>query len=181
MSAITVRVAILTISDAGFRGERQDTSGDAIAAWVDAHAFMVCDRRIIPDETVAIARTLMEWADEGLAEVVITTGGTGLTPRDVTPEATRSVLDREAPGIAEAIRAEALAGFPRAALSRGLAGVRGKTLIVNLPGSPGGVKDGLTVLERWLEHAVELVRGERTDHDAAGASSSRGPAGPLTT
>ena len=178
-SPLTVRVAILTISDAGFRGERQDTSGDAIAGWVDAHGFMLVDRRIIPDETVAIARSLMEWADEGLAELVITTGGTGLTPRDVTPEATRAVLEREAPGIAEAIRAEALARFPRAALSRGLAGVRGRTLIVNLPGSPGGVNDGLVVLTRWVHHAVEMVRGEHTSHAGDRATGGSGDPRPL--
>ena len=113
----------------------------------------------MPDETSAIVRTLVDWSDGGGTDLMLTTGGTGLTPRDVTPEATRAVLEREAPGIAEAIRAEALARFPRAALSRGLAGVRGKTLIVNLPGSTGGVNDGLTVLTRWVHHAVEMVRG----------------------
>jgi molybdopterin adenylyltransferase len=173
---MSVRVAVLTISDAGARGEREDTSGDAIVAWVEARGFALADRRLVPDDTVDIARTLMEWADRDSADVVLSTGGTGLTGRDVTPEATRSVLTREAPGIAEALRAEALERFPRAALSRVTAGVRGRTLIINLPGSIGGVRDGLAVLERWIEHAVDLVRGERTDHDAL---SSRGPAGPV--
>ena len=157
-------MAVLTISDAGARGERADTSGDAIVAWLSTRGFALADRRLVPDDTVAIVRALAEWADRDVADLVLSTGGTGLTERDVTPEATRAVLTREAPGIAEALRAEALSRFPRAALSRGIAGVRGKTLIVNLPGSPGGVKDGLAVLERWIEHAVELVRGERTDH-----------------
>lgn len=159
-----VRVAVLTISDAGFRGEREDTSGDAIAGWVSSHGFAPAARSVVPDETAEIVRALVDWCDGGGVDLIVTTGGTGLTPRDVTPEATRAVLDREAPGIAEAIRAEALARFPRAALSRGLAGVRGQTLIVNLPGSTGGVNDGLSVLTRWVHHAIELVRGEHTGH-----------------
>jgi molybdenum cofactor synthesis domain-containing protein len=161
------RVAILTVSDAGARGERADTSGDRIAEWVRARGYELAARTLVPDETLAIARALCAWADTATADLVLTTGGTGLTPRDVTPEATRSVLEREAPGISEALRVSVLGGFPRAALSRGLAGIRGRTLIINLPGSPGGVKDGLTVLEQWIEHAIDLVRGERTDHGAA--------------
>jgi molybdenum cofactor synthesis domain-containing protein len=159
-----IRVAVLTISDAGARGERADSSGDSIVAWVAERGLALAVRSLVPDETVAIVRALSSWADGGEVDLIITTGGTGLTPRDITPEATRAVLDRDAPGIAEAIRMEALARFPRAALSRGLAGVRGRTLIVNLPGSPGGVADGLAVLARWVEHAVALVRGERSDH-----------------
>ena len=161
---MTVRVAVLTISTAGARGERADGSGDRIAAWVAEREFELADRKLVSDDSVEIVRALLELADGGGCDLVITTGGTGLTPSDVTPEATRAVLEREAPGIAEAIRVAALPGFPRAALSRGLAGVRGKTLIVNLPGNPGGVKDGLAVLQQWIEHAVDLVRGERTEH-----------------
>jgi molybdenum cofactor synthesis domain-containing protein len=159
-----MRVAILTISDAGSRGERADLSGDAIAEWAEARGHAVAERALVPDDTPAIVRTLAAWADGDRADLILTTGGTGLTARDVTPEATRAVLEKEAPGIAEAIRAAALPAFPRAALSRGLAGVRGRTLIVNLPGSPGGVRDGLAVLDGIAAHAVELVRGTGTAH-----------------
>ncbi|MBA3892965.1 MAG: MogA/MoaB family molybdenum cofactor biosynthesis protein [Gemmatimonadales bacterium] len=161
---MTLRIAILTISDAGSRGERMDTSGDAIAAWAAGRGYSLVERGLVPDETGRIAATLAAWADGGKADLLLTTGGTGLTPRDVTPEATRAVLDREAPGIAEALRMSVYPRFPRAALSRGLAGVRGSTLIVNLPGSPGGVRDGLAVLEQIVEHAVELIRNEKTGH-----------------
>jgi molybdopterin adenylyltransferase len=161
---MTIRLAILTISDAGSRGERADTSGDAIAAWAGERGYSLVERTLVPDETTRIVAALMRWADGDRIDLILTTGGTGLTARDVTPEATRAVLDKEAPGIAEAIRNAAYPRFPRAALSRGLAGVRGKTLIVNLPGSPGGVKDGLAVLNDLVEHAVGLVRGDQTEH-----------------
>jgi len=161
---MSLRVAVLTISDAGARGERADTSGDAIVAWATERGYRIAERALVPDESSRIVATLAGWADADRADLALTTGGTGLTPRDVTPEATRAVLDKEAPGIAEALRMAVYPRFPRAALSRGLAGVRGRTLIVNLPGSPGGVRDGLAVLEGVVEHAVELVRGERTAH-----------------
>ncbi len=159
-----MRLAILTISDAGHRGERADTSGDAIAAWAAERGYALAERALVPDETGRIAGMLCAWADGDVADLVLTTGGTGLTARDVTPEATRAVLEKEAPGIAEALRMAVYPRFPRAALSRGTAGVRARTLIVNLPGSTGGVRDGLAVLNDLVEHAVELVRGERTGH-----------------
>ncbi len=159
-----LRLAILTISDAGSRGERADGSGDLIASWARERGYTLAQRALVPDETGRIAAILAEWADGNRADVILTTGGTGLTARDVTPEATRAILDKEAPGIAEALRMSAFPRFPRSALSRGLAGVRARTLIVNLPGSTGGVRDGLSVLNDLVEHAVELVRGEKTGH-----------------
>ena len=160
-----MRIGILTISDLGVIGQRADTSGDAILAWAGAHGYEVAVRSVVPDETDRIAGKLVRWADSGEVDVILTTGGTGLTERDVTPEATEAVVDRLAPGIAEALRGVAAPKFPRAWLSRGLAGTRGKTLIVNLPGSTGGVADGLAVLELFLEHAVELVTGAQTAHE----------------
>src|SRR4051812_48284338 len=131
-----MRVAILTISDAGARGERADTSGDAIVTWAQGRRYEVAERALVPDDVVQIVRTLTHWCDEGRADLVLTTGGTGLSPRDITPQATRAVIDREAQGIAEHLRAVAAPTFPRAVLSRGLAGTRNRTLIINLPGSP---------------------------------------------
>ena len=161
---MTLRLAILTVSDAGSRGERADGSGDLIASWGKERGYTLAGRALVPDETGPIASLLAEWSDEDRADVILTTGGTGLTPRDVTPEATRTILHKEAPGIAEALRMSVFPRFPRAALSRGLAGVRARTLIVNLPGSTGGVRDGLAVLNDLIEHAVELVRGAKTGH-----------------
>jgi molybdenum cofactor synthesis domain-containing protein len=161
---MSLRLAILTISDAGSRGERADSSGDLIASWCREHGYALAERALIPDDTVRIAATLTAWADGDKADLILTTGGTGLTERDVTPEATRAVLDKEAPGIAEALRMTSFPRFPRSALSRGTAGVRGRTIIVNLPGSPGGVRDGLEVLNQLVEHAVELVRAVKTGH-----------------
>jgi len=162
-----MRIAILTISDAGARGERtSDGSGDAIAAWVGERAHTIVERTMVADDVTAIAAQLAAWCDGDAADLVLTTGGTGLAPRDLTPEATRAVLEREAPGIAERIRLLSLTSFPRAALSRGLAGVRARTLIINLPGSPSGVRDGLAAIEPIIEHAVRITRGVDTHHES---------------
>lgn len=159
-----MRVAVLTISDAGARGERADTSGDAIATWASERGYALVARALVPDDSVEIVRRLLAWCDADEADLVLTTGGTGLSPRDNTPEATRAVLDRDAAGIAERLRVACIDSFPRAALSRGVAGSRGRTLIVNLPGSPGGVRDALDALVPIVDHAVSIVRGDRTDH-----------------
>lgn len=161
-----MRIAVLTVSDAGARGERADGSGDAIVAWAEGRGDRVVQRRLVPDESSRIVPVLLAWCDGDLADLVLTTGGTGLSPRDITPEATRVVLEREAPGIAERLRVSAMERFPRAALSRGLAGVRHRTLVVNLPGSTGGVRDALASLEPIVAHAVSIVRDEPSGHEA---------------
>lgn len=156
-----MKAAVLTVSDGVVAGTRQDDSGDLLAALLESDGFEV-ERRVVADEASEIASTLVELAEA--AAVVLTTGGTGVAPRDVTPEATRSVIDREAPGIAEAIRADSLTKTPHALLSRGVAGVHGRTLVVNLPGSPGGCRDGFAVLRPALAHAVGLLADEQTAH-----------------
>ena len=153
-----MRAAVLTVSDGVRHGTREDRSGDLLDELLRAEGFEVT-RRIVPDERDEIALAIAELS--GSASLVLTTGGTGFTPRDVTPEATRTVIEREAPGIAEAIRADALTRTPHALLSRGLAGLRGTTLVVNLPGSPGGCRDGFAVLRPALLHGLELAAGDQ--------------------
>ena len=157
-----MRAAVLTISDGVHAGEREDASGAALEGLLHDEGFRVV-RRVVPDEVRAIAAAIEELAAE--VSLVLTTGGTGFSPRDVTPEATRPLLDREAPGISEAIRADAFTRTPHALLSRGIAGLRGNTLIVNLPGSPGGCRDGFAVLEPALRHGLALAAGDKaTQH-----------------
>lgn len=153
------RVGILTVSDRGAQGVYEDQSGPLAAEIIAAQTGWSVERRaIIPDDRETIARTLRDWCDEGI-ELILTSGGTGFAPRDVTPEATRTVIDREAPGIAEALRAESLKITRHAMLSRAVAGLRGGTLIVNLPGSPRAVRESLDVLLSILPHALDLLTG----------------------
>ena len=151
---------ILTVSDKGSRGERQDKSGEAIREILSSIDVRIVNYDIIPDEKELISKKLVEWADEDKVDVIVTTGGTGLTPRDVTPEATLAVVDRIVPGFAEAMRAESLKKTPMAMLSRAVVGTRGKCLIINLPGSPKAVRECLQVILPALPHAVETLKGQ---------------------
>lgn len=159
-----MRVSILTISDSVMKGTRDDTSGQAIADWCASRGDAVVNRETVTDDTSMIAPMLARWCDSGETDLVLTTGGTGLSSRDVTPEATRAVIERDANGIAEYLRATSFIRFPRAALSRGAAGVRAGTLVINLPGSPSGVKDSLTALDAIVNHAVDVLSGKVTQH-----------------
>ncbi len=161
---MTLRFGILTVSDRSSRGERPDASGPVIAAAVQAAGWRVLETGIVPDERAEIERTLAAWADSGRLDVILTTGGTGFAPRDVTPEATLAVVERLAPGIPEAMRAASLRVTPFAMLTRMAAGIRGRALIINLPGSPKGAKENLDVLLPVLDHAARLLRDEDAGH-----------------
>jgi molybdopterin adenylyltransferase len=174
MSPVAPRVAILTISDGVYHGTRKDVSGNRLEAWIGERDWLLAGRDHVPDEANAIAAALVQAADSGLVDVVVTTGGTGFTLRDVTPEATRRVLDRIAPGIAEALRAGGAEFTPFAWLSRGIAGMRGRTLIVNLPGSTTAVEQSLHLLGVLLPHAVQLLRGEDTQRHPESDSAGNG-------
>lgn len=162
-----INYGILTISDKGSRGERYDGSGAVIQDRVALQGDRVVRYDIVPDEVDIIRRRLIDWADAGDVNVILTTGGTGLGPRDVTPEATLPILDKLVPGIPEAMRMETFGKTPTAILSRAVAGVRKKCLIVNLPGSPGGVRECLEVIIPAITHAVEIITGTVTEHQPA--------------
>ena len=159
-----LKIGILTISDKGSQGQRYDKSGEVIRDSLSSLNSSVIKYEVIPDEQEVIASKLAEWADEGGVDVILTTGGTGLSQRDVTPEATMSVVDKSVPGFAEAMRAKSFEKTPMAVLSRAIAGVRGKCLIINLPGSPKAVRECLEVALPAIPHAVEIIKGEVTEH-----------------
>jgi len=154
---MSIRFGILTLSDRSARGEREDASGPALTRLIQAENWIVTEEALLPDDESAIRAILIEWADSGDMDVILTTGGTGFAPRDVTPEATRAIIDREAPGLAEAMRAASLKITPHAMLSRIVTGIRKKTLIINLPGSPKGAVENLQVVMPVLPHAIQLL------------------------
>ena len=162
-------VGILTISDRGWRGEREDRSGEAIKQLLAALDTQLVRYEIVPDEKEIISQKLIQWSDNEGIDLIITTGGTGLSPRDVTPEATSAVVERVVPGFAEAMRAESLKKTPMAVLSRGVAGIRGSSLIINLPGSPKAVRECLEVILPALPHAIEVLKGEAVECGEEGA------------
>lgn len=159
-----IRAAVLTISDRGFRGEQEDLSGQEIRKGLESIGAEIAAYRVVPDERVVIESTLATFVDDQHIDLVLTTGGTGLSPRDVTPEATRAVIDKEIPGIPIAMEIEGLKKTPRAMLSRAVAGIRKESLIINLPGSPKAVREGLDVVLPIVSHALAIIKGEPTDH-----------------
>jgi molybdopterin adenylyltransferase len=159
-----LRIGILTVSDACSRGERADASGQLLEDWCLDEGHRLVIRETVPDQTESIVPVLLRWSDGGEVDVILTTGGTGFGPRDVTPEATRAVLDRPAPGLSDAIRRRGEDATPYAPLSRGMTGSRGEVFLANLPGSPGGVRDGLQVLAPLIRHLVGLLRESDTPH-----------------
>ncbi len=161
-----LRIGILTASDRSSRGEREDASGPALVRLVGKQGWSVDRQALLPDDLFAIRDLLASWADSGQLDVILTTGGTGFSPRDVTPEATRAVIDREAPGLAEAMRAASLRITPHAMLSRIVTGIRSKTLIINLPGSPKGAVENLQVVIPVLPHAIQLLTNDPTSESA---------------
>ncbi len=165
---MVIRVGILTVSDRSYRGERKDESGPLIRQLVLEHLDANIEAEgIVPDDGDAIAKKLIEWCDEKRLHLILTTGGTGFSPRDITPEATKNVIDREVPGFSEAMRMEGFKKTPHALLSRGIAGIRGKTLIINLPGSPKAVREGLLLIFPAIPHAIStlLDTPEKEQHD----------------
>ena len=157
---MTIRFGILTLSDRSSRGERADASGPALADLIHAQNWSVAEQLILPDDESAIRSALTEWADSGRFDIILTTGGTGFAARDVTPEATRAVIQRDAPGLAEIMRSESMKKTPHAMLSRAIAGIRGRTLIINLPGSPKGAIENLQTILPVLSHAVQLLKDD---------------------
>ena len=163
-----IRAGVVTVSDKGYAGEREDASGPLLADLLRKMGAEVVSRTIVPDERAEIERVLTALADEAQVDLVVTTGGTGPAPRDVTPEATQAVIEREVPGLAEVLRFEGYRKTPLAVISRGVAGIRGRTLFVNLPGSPRAVREGMETLSPILPHAIRMLRGVDTEHRHAG-------------
>ena len=168
-----MRVGILTVSDGCAAGTREDRSGPRLEEWAEEGGYEIARRGVVPDDALTITRTLLSWADSGEVDVILTTGGTGFGPRDVTPEATRPLLDREAAGVSARIHQEGVAATPFAPLSRTLVGSRGRVVMANLPGSPGGVRDGMRVLQELLPHMVALLQGQDPAHVPPGPSRDR--------
>ena len=170
---IAITVGIITVSDRSSRGEREDLSGPEIRKWAEARGHRVVREDIVPDELADIRDRIVELAGSGV-ELILTTGGTGFAARDVTPEATLAVIDRQAPGFAEAMRRASLEITPHAMLSRAVSGIRGRSLIINLPGSPKAVRENLAVIEKAVVHAVDLLRGDVKDCGAVNQSATSG-------